>query len=673
MALSATEKMRLARLRAVVSHHQKKYHEEDAPEISDEAYDALVAELRALEAAAGEEGQVSARVGGAPAAAFSKVRHQVRQWSLDNVFSHEEFHEWEARLRRLLEKTSLANQSLQYVAEHKLDGLKIVLEYEKGRLVRASTRGDGEVGEDVTHTIRTIKTLPQALTFPVTLTCVGEVVIHADDFERINRDRAAAGESVFANPRNAAAGSVRQLDPAVAAARSLSLYVYDLDALTTIPPSLPTPTTQAEELALLQRLGLPTSPCATVCNDGREVEAYYEHWKHAHHDLPFGLDGIVIKVNSLALQAALGHTARAPRFAVAYKFPAQETTTVVQSIELQVGRTGVVTPVAHLRPVVVDGSTVSRATLHNEDQIRRLDVRVGDTVIVRKAGDVIPEIVAVLLPLRPRGAKPYQFPLQVLGCGGDGRIERIPGESAYRCVSLDSEVLRRQRLYHFVSKGALNIDGVGPRIIDALLDAGLISTAADLFDLTEDDFRTLPGFKEKAADNAVAAIKAARVTTLPRLLIALSIDHVGEETARLLARHFPTLSVLRQASAETLAAIDGIGPTIAATIVAWAADQSMQHEVDRLLAYLTLSETTTTTEVTPLKGMTFVFTGTLPTLSRDEAKERVRAAGGKVASTVSGATTYVVAGESPGSKVTEATRLGVPVIDEKTFLALLAR
>lgn len=669
---SKSEPKRLTQLRQLVAYHQKRYHEDDAPEISDEAYDALVRELKALEDATGARSGVVEAVGGAASEAFAKVRHRVRQWSLDNVFSDEELVAWEDRLRRLLEKTPEAGAKLSYVAEHKLDGLKLVLEYEAGELVRAATRGDGEVGEDVTHTARTIASLPATLTKPVTLTCVGEVLMFKKDFERLNESRAAAGEALFANPRNAAAGSLRQLDPAVTASRSLSLYVYDLDSFEANGTGLSRPKTQGEELVLLKSLGLPTSPYPKVCKDLAAVQAFYHHWKEHHEDLPFGLDGVVVKVSDVALQELLGYTARAPRFGVAYKFPAVETTTVVEAIELQVGRTGVVTPVAHLRPVLIDGSTVARATLHNEDQIKRLDVRVGDTVILRKAGDIIPEVVSVLLPLRPEGTKPYRFPKRVAACGGDGSIERIPGEAAYRCVSLDSDFLRRQRLYHFVSKGALNIDGVGPRILDALLDAGLISTAADLFDLTVDDFRSLPGFKDKSASNAVAAIAAARTTTLPRLLIGLSIDHVGEETARLIAQYFPTITALRGATEADLATIDGIGPVIAASITAWLAHEGAQHEVDRLLHYLTLATAPTVTTATTLAGATFVFTGTLPTLGRDEAKELVRAAGGKVASSVSKATSYVVVGDEPGSKAAEAVKLGVPVLDEAAFRALLA-
>lgn len=661
---------RLSQLRDLVAYHQRKYHEEDAPEISDEAYDALVRELGLLEVAAGIEGGVSGALGGTPSTAFAKVVHRVRQWSFDNAFDDAELRGWEERVLRLLEKAGITTAPT-YVAEHKIDGLKLVLEYEMGRLVRAATRGNGEVGEDVTHTARTITDIPETLEEPVDLICVGEVWMSAEAFARLNLERAAAGEALFANPRNAAAGSLRQLDPAVAAARALSFFAYDVDFFSA--PSRPRPETQWRELDLLRTLGLPVNTHSVFCDNLEAVIAFYREWQDAHHTLPYGVDGVVIKIDAVVLQEALGYTARAPRFGIAYKFPAIESTTVVEAIELQVGRTGVVTPVAHLAPVNIDGSTVARATLHNEDQIKRLDVRVGDTVVIRKAGDIIPEVVSVLVGLRPEGTKPYRFPKRVPGCGGDGRIERVPGESAYRCVSLDSAFLHRQRLYHFVSKGALNIDGVGPRIIDALLEHGKVKTAADLFTLSESDFRALPGFKERAAKNAVEAIKAARETTLPRLLIALSIEHVGEETARLLARHFPEITLLQKAKEVDLATIVGIGPVIARAIVEWQQDAVAQGELARLLPNLTFVSGTPTAASQTLAGTTFVFTGSLSTLSRDEAKEMVRVAGGRVSSSVSKATSYLVVGDEPGSKYEDATALQVPVLTEAEFLALVAK
>ncbi len=669
----ADQQKRLKQLRNTVVHHQKRYYDEDAPEISDEAYDALIEELQELELAVeGKVSTVTGSVGGKASEAFSKVAHKVRQWSFDNVFDEGELTEWDARVHRLIADADTKGKP-SYVCEHKVDGLKLVIEYEKGILVRASTRGDGEVGEDVTHTAQTISTLPKQLKQAVSLLCVGEVWLSEKDFERINNERKAAGEALFANPRNAAAGSLRQLDPEVSRQRNLSLTVYDLDLLEVFSTKLTVPTTQWEELQLLKTLGLPTDNNPKLCKSTKEIQTFYDTWKDKRGTLSHGIDGVVIKVNEVPLQKVLGYTAKAPRFGVAYKFPAVEATTVVEDIQLQVGRTGVITPVAHLRPVRIDGSTVSRATLHNEDNIARLDVRVGDTIILRKAGDIIPEVVSVILSLRPIKTKPYRFPATVSECGGDVRIERIPGEAAYRCVSTDSSTLHRQRLYYFVGKTALNIDGVGPKIIDAFLDNGLISTHADLFTLTAGDIKDLPGFKEKSAENIIAAINDVRSVPLHRFLVGLSIDNVGEETARLLADTFGSLHELRSASEADIAAIYGIGDVVAASIHIWFADKKNQKLVADLLQYMTLGSTTDARVSATLTGKTFVLTGTLNSLTRDEAKDEIQKRGGKVSGSVSKKTDYVVVGAEPGSKAEEASRLGVPVLDETTFLQLMEK
>lgn len=655
-------------LEQLIAYHHHKYHQEDAPELSDEAYDSLVAEWRHLTGETDPGAEFA--VGAAPAAAFQKVTHQVRQWSFSNVFSPAEWNEWFARVARLQQEYDVAHEPLAFVAEHKIDGLKAIVEYEKGRLVRAATRGDGTVGEDVTHTVRTVTGLPHQLREPVDLICVGEVWLSKSEFERINQARATAHEPLFANPRNAAAGSLRQLDPAVAAERQLSITFYDVDRLDPRDTAVVVPTTQWAELQLLEQLGLPVSPYSEYCADANAVWQYYEALRDRHDDYPFGIDGVVVKVNSRAIQRALGYTAKAPRFGVAIKFPAQQATTVIEDIQLQVGRTGVITPVAHLRPVVVDGSTVSRATLHNEDEIQRLDVRVGDTVVIEKAGDIIPKVVHVLPALRPNKAKPYRFPDRVEGCGGDGRIERIPGEAAYRCVTPESDFLHRQRLYHFVSKPALNIDGVGPRIIDLLLDSNLINDWADLFSLTVGDLKDLPGFQVRAAENVVTAIESARTVPLHRLLVGLSIEHVGEETARLLANHTGSLEKLQRTTEAELAAIHGVGEIVAAAVVCWFSNERNQHRLAALLPHLTIT-TSAQFATGALQGATLVFTGTLPTLTRDEAKEQARLAGAQVSSSVSKQTTFVVAGTAAGSKVEKAQQLGVPVKSEAEFLALL--
>ena len=664
-------KKRLKQLRETVTQHQKHYYDNDAPEISDEAYDALIEELQILELAVeGKKSAVTANVGGTASEAFSKVTHTVRQWSFDNVFDQAELIEWGARIERLIIEAD-SHISPSFVCEHKIDGLKLVIEYTEGVLVRASTRGNGVIGEDVTHTAKTIASLPHTLKKPVSLICVGEVWLSEKDFVRINAERTKNNEPLFANPRNAAAGSLRQLDPAVARKRNLSLTVYDLDLLQTHAQKISLPTTQFEELTLLQTLGLPTDKNSKVCKSVKDIQTFYDTWKEKRDSLPHGIDGVVIKVNEVSLQKVLGYTAKAPRCGVAYKFPAVEATTVVEDIQLQVGRTGVITPVAHLRPVRIDGSTVSRATLHNEDNIARLDVRVGDTIILRKAGDIIPEIVSVIETLRPEKTKPYKFPTHVVECGGDGAIERIPGEAAYRCVSKDSGVLHRQRLYYFAGKTAMNIDGVGPKIIDAFLDNGLISTHADLFTLTAGDIKDLPGFKDKSAENVIAAIDAVRTVPLHRFLVGLSIDNVGEETARLLADRFGTVPALRTATVEDIAAIYGIGDVVAQAIVAWFKNKNNLRLVDDLLKYVTPEMQSGKATSATLQDKTFVLTGTLSAYSRDEAKEEIQKRGGKVTGSVSKKTDYVVVGVEPGSKADDAARLGVTILDEVAFLKLM--
>lgn len=667
----ADDTKRLKQLRQTVSYHQQRYHEEDAPEISDEAYDALMLELQALELKLeGKVSRVSTAVGGTASEAFAKVTHRVRQWSFDNIFDETELADWVGRLKRLLTEADVTDTPT-FVCEHKVDGLKLVIEYEAGEFVRAATRGNGEIGEDVTHTARTIKSLPMKLTAPVSLICVGEVWLGDKEFARINKEREQAGEPLFANPRNAAAGSLRQLDPEVSRSRNLSLTVYDLDFLEVNGSKVAVPETQWDELQCLKTLGLPVDKNTKQARLVSDIQSYYDGWHERRGELPHAIDGVVIKVNEVGLQKVLGYTAKAPRFGVAYKFPAEEATTLVEDIQLQVGRTGVITPVAHLRPVRIAGSTVSRATLHNEDNIKRLDVRIGDTVVLRKAGDIIPEIVSVITSLRPQKTKPYLFPKTVAECGGDGRIERIPGEAAYRCVSRDSGVLHRQRLYYFVGKTAMNIDGVGPKIIDAFLDHGLISTHADLFTLTVGDIKDLPGFKDKSAENIVNAIAAVRTVPLHRFLVGLSIDNVGEETARLLADRFGSVTALQQASTDDIAAIYGIGDVVAEAIHTWFTDKRHLKLVEELLQYVTPETKSGGAISASLAGKTFVITGTLERYSRDEAKEAIQKRGGKVSGSVSQKTDYVVVGADPGSKASEASRLGVPILDEPAFVALL--
>lgn len=666
----ANKKDRIKKLRELVERHQRLYHENDAPEISDEAYDSLVRELRELEGV-GEEGKsVANLVGGAPSEAFAKVEHKVRQWSLNNVFDDNELKDWEEQIKRRLEEEGIDVKRLSYDVGHKLDGLKIVLTYEKGKLVRAATRGNGVIGEDVTHSARTIESIPESLPEPLSLSCVGEVWLSESEFLRINEERKKQEQPLFANPRNAAAGSLRQLDASVTASRKLSVIVYDLDYLE--PTSdVAMPATQQEELKLLERLNFPIGEHGVIKKDIDGVIDFYNIWKEKRSKLPYGVDGVVVKVNDIFLQKRLGYTAKAPRFAIAFKFPAEQATTVIEDIVMQVGRTGVITPVAHLTPTRIAGSVVSRATLHNEDQIKRLDIRIGDTVILQKAGDVIPEVVSVVTELRPKNAKPYLFPKKVEGCGGDGSIERIPGEAAYRCVVLDSDFIYRRRLYHLVSKTALNIDGVGPKIIDFLLDEGLIKNAVDLFTLEVGDLEGLPGFQKRAAENTVAAIKSASRVELYRLLVGLSIPNVGEETARLIAAHCGSLDGIRSATREELSAIHGVGEIVADSVVKWMNDKQNIAHLNALVPYLKITNPVRSSKKTSMTGKTVVFTGSLPTLSRDEAKDLARAAGAHIAGSVSKNTDYVVMGEEAGSKAAKAEELGVKVLSEAEFLKLV--
>lgn len=668
------QKKRLKQLKDTVAHHQTQYHTNDTPEISDEAYDALVLELAELELLIeGKVSTVTTAVGSTASTAFSKVTHKVRQWSLDNIFDETELQEWIDRIKKNIAEFG-DKTKLSYVVEHKIDGLKLVVEYENGRLVRAATRGDGAVGEDVTHSAVTISNLPETLKHPVDLICTGEVWLSEVEFERINAERQKAGEALFANPRNAAAGSLRQLDASITATRKLAITVYELDYMQSHDKKIVVPTiSQEEKLKTLQSLGLPVSQYTKVCNNETEIQKFYEDSLKNRNKIEHHIDGLVIKINQQVFQRELGYTAKSPKFAVAYKFPAVEATTVVEDIQLQVGRTGVITPVAHLRPVRIDGSTVSRATLHNEDNIVRLDVRVGDTIIMRKAGDIIPEIVSVIQSLRPKNTKPYKFPTRVAECGGDGSIERIPGEAAYRCVSKDSGMLHRQRLYYFVGKTAMNIDGVGPKIIDAFLDNGLISTHADLFTLTAGDIKDLPGFKDKAADNVITAIKAVKSVPLHRFLVGLSIDNVGEETARLLAERFGSVKALQNATVSEIAAIYGIGDVVAEAIVAWFKNKNNQRMVDELLVHVTPEIQSGKAVSATLQDKTFVLTGTLAHYSRDEAKEAIQKRGGKVTGSVSKKTDYVVVGAEPGSKADEAVRLGVTLLDEAGFERLMEK
>jgi DNA ligase (NAD+) len=654
-----------------ISQYRQAYHVKDEDVISPEALDSLKDELAKLEEQ--YPGLVrgdspTQRVAGEALPEFKKIPHKVPQWSFNDAFTEEDITKFDERVQKLVQEAFGTGARATYTCELKIDGLKVVLEYEGGKLLSAATRGDGKVGEDVTHNVVTIKTVPLQLSQNVDVIVEGEVWMGKKGLVALNKMRAAAGDPLFANPRNAAAGSIRQLNPAVAAARPLGVFVYDLSVAR---PPLEAPETQEAELSFLHTLGFNVNPFVAHCATISEVISFWKKWQKKNTSQDYQLDGVVVKVNEKKFQDALGFTGKAPRFAIAFKFPAEQVTTVVEDIVLQIGRTGVLTPVAHLRPVSVAGSVVSRATLHNIDEIERLDVRIGDTVILQKAGDVIPDIVSVLTDLRTGKEKKYTFPTHVAECGGDGSIERIPGQVAYRCKFPDSVAQHKRRLYYFVSKGALNIEGLGPKVIDVLLQHSLIASGPDIFSLKKGDLINLPRFGEKRVDNLLFAIDNARRTTLPRLLTALSIEHVGEETAILIAKHFGTVEAVMAAEYEELEALYGVGPIVARSVHTWFNRNDHKRMMKELLSHMEIAPEQATAGSTQLSGKTFVLTGTLQTLSRDQAKEKIRAHGGDVSSSVSAKTSFVVVGENPGSKYDEARDLGVTVLSEVEFLKLV--
>lgn len=680
MKIPAEIKQRVENLRKIVAKHGYLYYVKDAPEIDDSAYDSLILELYKLEAEYPElitSDSPTQRVGGEPLKEFKKVKHQVAQWSFNDAFSEEDMLDFDKRVKRMLG----GKIDPTYTCELKIDGLKVVFEYTEGTLLRAATRGDGVVGEDVTLNIKTINSVPLKLLKPVSIIVEGEVWLGKNNFKKINIERAKKSEPLFANPRNAAAGTLRQLDPKIVAERKLDSFIYDI-AQTSQRPTLGqfqtsdvgSPQTQIAELKYLEELGFKVNKNFKLCQSIKEVISYWQSWQKKKDKEDYLIDGVVVKVNETAYQNKLGFTGKAPRFAIAFKFKAEQVTTVVEDIILQVGRTGVLTPVAHLRPVLVAGSTVSRATLHNEDEIRRLDVRIGDTVILQKAGDVIPDIVKVLKEMRTGKEKIFVWPKLVAECGGEGEIERIPGQAAWKCKNKNSFIQKKRKLYHFVSKHAFDIENLGPKVIDALLGAELIATYDDIFTLKKGDLMALPRFAEKSVDNLLSSIEKSKNTTLPRLIIALSIPNVGEETAYLLAQNFQfSIFNLQKATKEELEKIEGIGPIVAESIVNWFKDKENIKVLAKLLHQIKIQPPVASSQHLgkKLEGKTFVLTGTLSGMSRDEAKQKIRAQGGNVSSSVSRETDFVVAGENPGSKHEKALELGVKILNEKTLEALL--
>jgi DNA ligase (NAD+) len=670
MQIPADIRVRYRKLVETVNHYRVQYHVYDREEISATALDSLKHELSEIEKeypSIVAPDSPSQRVAGEPLPGFKKVRHAVQQWSLNDAFSADDIRDFDERVKRFL-SASIEDPRPSYVCELKIDGLKIVLAYERGLLKSAATRGDGVVGEDVTHNVRTIDSVPLALTRAVDVIVEGEIWLPAKELERINRERKAQGEPLFANPRNAAAGSIRQLDPKIAASRKLDVFIYELASTSEAFPK-----DQIGELEYLRDLGFKINNQFKHAKKIEEILAFWEEWREKGRKQQYWVDGVVVKVNEGVYERALGYTGKGPRFAIAFKFPAEQVTTRVEDIVLQVGRTGVLTPVAHLAPVAVAGTVVSRATLHNEDEIKRLDVRIGDTVILQKAGDIIPDIVKVLTELRTGKEKKYRWPKKVAACGGDGSIERVPGQVAWRCVNLESPERRKRAFAYFVSKQGLDIAGLGKETAAQLIEEGVITTFDEVFELEEGDFLSLEGFAEISAKKAVAAIRKAQNppggVPLEKFITALSIQNVGEETARDLAERFGSIEKLRHASLEDLEAINGIGGVVAKSLYDWFRDRTNSAFADRLLKHLTVAKTEKKQRGT-FTGKTFVFTGTLANISRDEAEEIVRKLGGKAVGSVSSKTSYVVAGAEAGSKLDKARDLGVEILSEKEFLRL---
>ena len=746
-------KRRIEKLREEIDRLRYRYHVEDDPTVTDEVYSSLLHELRGLEEAHPEFDSPTSptkRIGGEPLEKFEKVEHRVRQWSFNDVFSLEELKKWEERGVNRLRFTVNGDQKkrgsenchlspvtckLDYCVELKIDGLKVILDYEDGELVRAATRGDGRVGENVTENVKTIASVPLALHKPVSCTVVGEVWLAKEELARSNIEREKNGETPFANTRNAAAGSIRQLDPKVAAGRKLDMFVYDVDwveesdkqtqvtrdkkehSLSPVPCHMSQneshvtchmslPNTQTEELEWLRSLGFKVNPEHRHCESIEEIETFYEEMREKKDDYPYGVDGLVVKVEEKAMQEALGYTGKAPRWGVAYKFPAERVTTVVEDITVQVGRTGVLTPVAHLRPVSVAGSTVSRATLHNEDEIRRLDVRIGDTVVVEKAGDVIPDIVEVLKSLRTGKEREFAMPRNCPICGakalqsaignrqsvpkkelnaGSGRPVAGEASVAHYCTNPKCFAVELERLIHFVSRKGFDIEGMGEKIVGQLVNEGLVANAADIFELTEGDLAPLERFAEKSAKNLVEAIEKSKEIALEKFLFALGIRYVGEETAHLVTRDKGQGTrdkgirnpgelgdVFEGISKEEWEEIDGIGPKAAGALVAWFRSPENKELLARMSALgVRLRKTENGERIMEKKALqdkVFVLTGELERFTRDEAKDMIRRAGGKVSSSVSAKTDFVVAGANPGSKYEKAKALGVKIVDEEEFL-----
>lgn len=662
---------RIKKLRETINKYRYEFHVLNQENISQEALDSLKDELVKLEEKYPElitPDSPTQRVAGKALAGFEKITHKVAQWSFNDAFTEEDIREFDERVKRFYKAETGEDFLPTYTCELKIDGSHLVLDYEGGLLKTGATRGDGKVGEDVTENIKTIESIPLRLDEPVSVIVEGEVYMPKTQFDKLNKLNKEKGEKEFANARNIVAGTIRQLDPSIVSERKLSTFIYDL-----FLSDEPFPPTQTEELEYLKSLGFKVNPHHKLCKNIDEVISFWKKWAAQKGKEDYLIDGVVLKLNDRRAQQILGYTGKAPRWAIAFKFAAEQVTTVVEDISLQIGRTGVLTPVAILRPVLVAGSTVSRATLHNEDEIKRLDVRIGDTIVLQKAGDVIPDVVRVVTEMRTGKEKAFKFPNHFPLCGGDGRIERIPGQVAYRCVAKNSFSQQRRKLSHFTSKKVFNIEGLGQKKVDQLLEAGIISNFDDIFKIKKGDLETLPRYGEKSIDKLLSAIEKARNVTLERFIAGLSISNVGEETARDLATHFKTAEKFRAAKEEDLEKLKGVGPIVAKSAVSWLKDRDNKKIFESLRRQVNIApvQHSMLHKKGKLTGKTFVLTGVLPTLSRDEAGEKIRQAGGKVSSSVSKNTDYVLAGESAGEKYDKAVELGVKIITEKEFLNML--
>ncbi len=670
---------RIQRLRDLIDKERYQYHVLDIEGISSEALDSLKKELVDLEERYPEYYDANSptqRVAGKALEKFAKIEHKVRQWSFGDAFDIKDIKDFNERVNRFLKRD--LQQEIEYICELKIDGLKVVIEYQNGLLYKAATRGDGIVGEDVTHNIRTISSIPLKLEYNIDIIVEGEVLITKTNFEALNKIQKKNDLPLYANPRNIAAGSIRQLDPNITASRNLDMFIYDIALLDLKNENnkikkLKNPKSQEEELNLLKDLGFKVNTHFKKFNNIEGVIKFWQHWKNIYKKEDYLIDGVVVKVNDHKLQEQLGYTGKSPRFGIAFKFPTEQVTTILEDIKLQVGRTGVVTPVAILKPVSVLGTIVSRATLHNEDEIKRLDIRLGDTVIIQKSGDVIPDIIQVLIELRPKDSKPFKFPKKVEGCGGDGSIERIEGQAAYKCVFMDSEELNKRKLYHFVSKKCLDIDGLGPKQIDLFMEYDLITDYIDIFTLTKGDIEILPRMGDKSADNIIKSIDQAKSTDMYRLLFALSIPQVGEETARDVAKDCDyDFKKLKKMSLANFENIYGIGEVVAQNLYDWFQDENNLILLDKLLGFISIKKPKAVVSVNSFfKDKSVVLTGTLTKYSRDEAGEIIRKMGGNIVSSVSKNTDFVIAGQSAGTKLDKAESLGVRVLSEEEFLKVI--